>query len=75
MIDKVIQDAIEQSVKKHGQPDEVCKLINNWYEQVIAGNEVVVGDGIAIKNNAFNHLDRIFDAMWSPTDEGVEDVD
>jgi len=75
MIDQVIRDSIAEVVGNHGQPEEVAKLVANWYEQVIVGNEVVVGDAVANKNNAFAHLDRVFEAMWSPNGEALDDVE
>lgn len=75
MIDDVIRESIAKVVSDCGQPDEVAKLISNWYEQVIVGNEVVMGDAVANKNNAFTHLDRIYDAMWSPNGEALDDVE
>jgi len=69
-IDPVIQQSIIDMCEECDQNEQVAKLIANWYEQVIVGNESVTGDSVANRQNAFTHLEHIFDAMWSPHNGG-----
>jgi hypothetical protein len=65
-IDPVLEETIRDTVQNSGQTHDVAKLISNWYDQVIIGNEVLDGESIANRNTAFSHLERIFESMWSP---------
>lgn len=70
----VIRQTILAVVNEHDQPEQVAELIANWYRQILVGNESILSGRVANKHAAFQHLERIFEAMASPWDKDTGDV-
>lgn len=58
MIDPRIRTAIQESVRDHGQPDEVANRIIKWFEDVANGNE-----SLEREEDYKRRLDVIFEAV------------
>ena len=70
---EVVSQVISEVVDAAIQPDEVKDLLLNWYEEILKGNESIHDTTLAARHAAFEHLELIFDKMWSPHDGDPEE--
>lgn len=57
-VDKAIQDAISEAVRKHGQPAPLATKLIRWFDEVISGNE-----DIDDEDAVYKRLDILFDTV------------
>lgn len=70
---EVVSQVIAEIVTAAKQPEEVKDLLVNWYEEILKGNESIHDTSLAARHAAFEHLELIFDKMWSPHDGDQEE--
>lgn len=57
-VDPAIQEAISESVRKHGQPTTLADKLVRWFDEVISGNEDI--DDVEV---VYKRLDILFRAV------------
>ncbi len=60
---EIIREAVLKAVEECRQPSAVGEQIVSWYEQLMAGNESILLENVANKQNAFQHIKLILDEM------------
>jgi len=68
---EVVAAAIREVVAMSDQPDEVGELIASWYSEVLEGNVQLEPETAAVRDRAFQELERVFDRMWTPSSESA----
>lgn len=68
---EVVAAAIREVVGMSDQPDEVGELIASWYSEVLEGNVQLEPETAAVRDRAFQELERVFDRMWTPGSESA----
>lgn len=69
---QVVAGAIREAIAESQQPDEVGELIASWYAEVLEGNVQLEPETAAVRERAFQELERILDRMRTATDSTEE---
>jgi hypothetical protein len=63
-VDRAIQEAIQQAVKHHQQPDAVSEKLIKWLDEVISGNENIDND-----ESVYRRLDNLCTAVEAEAED------